>query len=259
MLKTNAKRVLADSYWRVFLVCFIVGLLGGSSSSSGSSATITALNSSTSAISQSAAMGSSYGSVGTVEIAFLAGILMIVLIACLIGLLFAIFLSAPLSVSLNRYMMENRAGFPPYSSLLTVFQDKKQYWNVVKVMFLYNLEIFLWTLLCFIPGIYKSYQYIYVPYLLAENPYLSYSRAKELSRAMTNNEKMEIFVLGLSFIGWSLLGAMACGIGALFVVPYVTATYAELYAAARAKAFALGVTDQNELGGFTRYARPQPQ
>lgn len=151
-----------------------------------------------------------------------------------------------------RYMMENRCGTPPFSSLFSVFSNKDAYLNVVKVMFLRNLFIFLWSLLCVIPGIYKEYQYYYIPYLLAENPYMSFDRAKELSIAMTDGEKMDIFVLDLSFIGWYLLGAIIL-IGGFFVNPYAQATYAELYAAARSKAMDTGITGPEELSGFAQY------
>ena len=35
--------------------------------------------------------------------------------------------------------------------------------------------------------------------------------------------------------------------------PYIEATFAELYAALRAKAFATGMTDASELSDFMRY------
>ena len=116
-----------------------------------------------------------------------------------------------------------------------------------------SYALLLLSILCMIPMIYKSLQLMLVPYLLAENPYMSSRRARQLSAAMTQGEKGRIFVLGLSFLGWALLGALLCGIGTLFVSPYIQATYAELYAALRAKAFSQGLTSEEELGGFVRY------
>ena len=37
-------------------------------------------------------------------------------------------------------------------------------------MFLMGLKIVLWTLLFIIPGIIKTYEYMMVPYILAEQP-----------------------------------------------------------------------------------------
>ena len=75
----------------------------------------------------------------------------------------------------------------------------------------------------------------------------------ELSKELMEGEKWNYFVLGLSFIGWLMLGALCLGIGTLFVMPYIEATFAEVYAAMLSKAFAAGVSDEQELGGFVRH------
>jgi uncharacterized membrane protein len=142
-------------------------------------------------------------------------------------------------------------GKPPFETLFAGFGP--QYKNLVKGQFYANLRIFLFTLLLIIPGIIKSYEYFFVPYLLAENPSMAPARAAALSRQMADSEKWNIFVLQLSFLGWFILGALTFGIGRFFVEPYYQATMAELYAAMRAKAFALGYTDAQELGDFIRY------
>jgi uncharacterized membrane protein len=41
--------------------------------------------------------------------------------------------------------------------------------------------------------------------------------------------RFRVFVLQLSFLGWLLLGACACGFGTLFVLPYIHQTNAQLY------------------------------
>ena len=89
--------------------------------------------------------------------------------------------------------------------------------------------LFLWTLLLIIPGIIKMYEYRFVPYILAENPDLNHNRVLDLSREMTAGEKMNIFILDLSFLGWFILGALFFGIGILFVQPYYDSVNAELY------------------------------
>ena len=74
-----------------------------------------------------------------------------------------------------------------------------------------------------------------------------------LSKQMMDGEKWNTFVLQLSFIGWYLLCSITFGIGFIFLEPYVQATFAELYAALRAKALANGYTNEYELGGFVRH------
>jgi len=89
---------------------------------------------------------------------------------------------------------------------------------------------FLWFLLLIIPGIVALYAYRMVPYILADNPNIGYKRAVQLSVEMTRGHKFHIFGMDLSFIGWLLLGLIAFGVGVLFVLPYINATNAELYA-----------------------------
>ena len=162
---------------------------------------------------------------------------------------FNLFVGYPVFVGMNRFFMENRVSGSKVERIFWVFKSGK-YLNAVKIMFLMNLKIFLWSLLFIIPGIIKSYQYYMIPYILAENPGIDSKRAFELSKEMTDGEKFDIFWLGLSFIGWILLGTLACGIGVLFVEPYIQATFAELYQVKRDKVHNSGFSDYSELPGF---------
>ena len=150
--------------------------------------------------------------------------------------------------------MESRQSPSPFSTVFSVFQTP--YLNVVKVSFLPGLKIFAGMFLLLIPGIYWSYCYALVPYLLAENPYLTTTRAMELSKEMMYGEKLHYFVLELSFIGWNLLCILTFGIGFFFLAPYQSATFAEFYAAMRAKALSMGMTTTQELGGFVPHDNP---
>lgn len=66
-------------------------------------------------------------------------------------------------------------------------------------------------------------------YILAENKGKAALECINESKSMTNGHKMELFVLGLSFIGWALLGCITFGIAFIWVMPYMNATYANAY------------------------------
>ena len=69
-----------------------------------------------------------------------------------------------------------------------------------------------------------------IPYILAENPTMGRKDAFFLSRQLMRGNKWRMFLLHLSFIGWSILSLLTFGIlDFLFVNPYQTATDAELY------------------------------
>lgn len=94
----------------------------------------------------------------------------------------------------------------------------------------------------------KSYSYHLVPWILADNPAIGARRALNLSKDLTRGSKFEMFVLDLSFIGWYILGLLACCIGVIFVTPYYKATYTELYAALRDAGVDRGEVTMEELG-----------
>lgn len=250
LLKTNAKQVLRQNYWTAFLVCLVASLLSFGGSNLRLNFNTNYSTSSEYYNYQFSLLDIFRGFPLTSSIARFLAVFAPILVIILV--LLQIFVANPIEVGRSRYFMESRVGDAPFSTLFSVF-GSPSYWNVVKVMFLRNLYIFLWSLLLFFPGIYKSYQYSMIDYLLAENPYLPSDRAFELSRMMTDGEKFNIFVLGLSFFGWLFLGALLLYIGTFFVHPYIYATYAELYAAMRAKAFACGMSDEEELSGFLQY------
>ena len=98
-----------------------------------------------------------------------------------------------------------------------------------KVNFLVGLFTYLWTLLFIIPGIIKGISYSMSLYILAENKGKKALECINESKAMVHGHKMDLFVLDLSFIGWGLLCAITFGIAAIWVIPYINATYMNAY------------------------------
>ena len=100
-------------------------------------------------------------------------------------------------------------------------------------MFMRSLFQSLWNLTV-IGGIVKHYEYILIPYILAENPRISRKDAFHLSRQLMRRSKWKFFMLDLSFAGWEILSLFTLGLlDLLFVNPYIAACRAELYATLR--------------------------
>lgn len=246
LLKDNAKACLRTSYWRVFLICLVGTLLTGGLELGTRSNSVS--------VDYTYNNGFHFGVAGPLGALLALGGILLAVVAVLvlvIALVWDILVAPVIRVGWCRAMMENRVGNAPFETLFSGFRTG--YWSLVRGSFYANVRIFLYSLLLIVPGIIKSYQYFFVPYLLAENPDMEPARAAELSTLMSEGEKWQMFVLDLSFFGWRLLGSLFFGLGNLFVEPYYQATMAELYAAMRAKAFAHGYTDARELGGFVRY------
>lgn len=154
--------------------------------------------------------------------------LAIIGVAAVLVILVEIFVLAPLEVGCKKYFLDASEGNANLSDMGFCFRNG--YMNVVAAQFLTSLFIFLWSLLLIIPGIVKAYSYRMIPYILAENPEMSFTEAKQLSCEMMNGQKWRTFVLDLSFILWALLSMITLNIvGILWVAPYMEFTNAELY------------------------------
>lgn len=110
-----------------------------------------------------------------------------------------------------------------------LFEGFKDYGRILGTLVLQFVYTCLWTLLLVIPGIIKSYSYAMTPFILKDEPELKNNAAIEKSMAMMEGNKMKLFMLDLSFIGWGLLALLTCGIGYLFLQPYMTAARAAFY------------------------------
>ncbi len=103
------------------------------------------------------------------------------------------------------------------------------FWSAFKLNFLTGLFTFLWSLLFVIPGIIKSISYSMAPCILAENKGKPALECLRESKALTKGHKGELFVLGLSFLGWILLCVVTFGLASIWVDPYRKATFVNAY------------------------------
>ena len=215
-VKEQAKQIMKRNYWKMFVVTLIASILTGEK---------------TTIIERVQDFTSNNLSYDSQPIFYSSNFELIfysfISVASILGILYTIFIGNVIVVGKNRYFIKNHDENPELGEIFKGF--KGNYLNVVKIMFLMELKTLLWLLLFIIPGFVKAYEYSMIPYLLAENPNLSAPQAFSLSKQMTTGQKMDLFVLDLSFIGWIILGLICCGIGILFVLPYPEATRAEVY------------------------------
>ena len=107
--------------------------------------------------------------------------------------------------------------------------NKELFSRVLTTTLLYYVYVFLWSLLLLIPGCIKAYSYAMTPYILKDNPEMKNNAAIEESMRMMNGHKLELFLLDLSFIGWALLSFLTCGIGFLWLAPYMNMARVNFY------------------------------
>ena len=110
-----------------------------------------------------------------------------------------------------------------------LFDGFNDFGRIVGTKLLQAIYTFLWMLLLVIPGIIKSYSYAMTDFILKDEPLLANNAAIEKSMAMMDGNKMKLFLLDLSFIGWAILCLFTFGIGFLFLQPYVQSAHAAFY------------------------------
>lgn len=260
-LKNRAKENLRKYYWMAFLVSLIFSIVSGFGGGGNSGSISTRSNSSdyyysqegsgilydladeadklpVAALGISEISGRASGVTGVRSAEMLSGLfsgvfLSVMLVFVVIGIVVSLFVVPAMEIGKNRFYMESRGLGLSAGVGKILWGFSHSYLNIVLTMFLRGLFIFLGTLCCVIPGIYLSYCYYMVPYILSENPDMKPMEALRLSKDMMEGNKFNTWVLELSFIGWWLLGLLACCIGGVFVRPYYDATFAELYAVLR--------------------------
>lgn len=166
--------------------------------------------------------------VGIILLVFVVVIFIIGIIAVVVSLIWTALIANPVEMGCGRFFLLNLKEKTDVKEILHAFDSN--YKNVMKVMFFRTLFTMLWSMLFWIPGIIKSYEYRMIPYLLAENPNLSKDEAFELSRRMMDGNKWKAFVLDWSFFLWDMLSVATFGLVEIFyVAPYRNLTNAALY------------------------------
>lgn len=269
-LKAAAKQRFHSNYWPSVVVAVILSITLGTFSFGNSFSNATSDNYYSSSdinniLSDSPIHDSSYSDMsaymknyissifpGVNVNTILQGLSLIILIVGLLSILLNVFVFNPLQVGCQHWFIRSRTE-DNYNIGSVGFTFKEGYGNVTKTMFLKQLYTFFWSLLFVFPGIIKSYEYRMIPYLLAENPYMSTDEAFARSRSMMDGEKWNAFVLDLSFIGWNILSSLTLGlVGLFYVAPYQAYTDMELYVALCSKPNnGYNGTDYNNYNGYT--------
>ena len=145
----------------------------------------------------------------------------------------------PFEVAFCGFFLNHLRGFSP--NWKSVYQEGfDRYGDYLLVGFVTGLIIGIWSLFLIVPGIIAALSYSQVYYVLHDNPQVSCKRAREISSALTDGCKWDLFVLELSFIGWWLLVALTAGIAFIYVWPYYQTTKAMYYENLKAYAISTG-------------------
>lgn len=111
-----------------------------------------------------------------------------------------------------------------------------RFFTVVKAYLWQFLFIVLWSLIPVVGWVVaavKGYSWSQAIFIAYDDPSVTAREALRRSRDLMMGHKMDLFVMYLSFIGWSILVAVTGGLAGIFVLPYMTVTYVNFYESLR--------------------------
>ena len=92
-----------------------------------------------------------------------------------------------------------------------------------------SLYLLCYSLLLTVLLLYVQLTFAMFYFLLVQNPDMGIWQALMESRRMMRGRRGRFFVLTLSFLGWTLVGAATFGIGFLWLGPYMTCTMLQFF------------------------------
>ena len=125
-------------------------------------------------------------------------------------------LSTFLTILTSLLVMVLSAGFVLYcmairrgerAEFLTLFDGFSFVGKLIGLNIVMYFFITLWSMLFVVPGIIAAYRYRFALYNLYENPGISVFEALNMSKRQTYGYKSQLFMLDLSYLGWTLLAS----------------------------------------------------
>lgn len=152
-----------------------------------------------------------------------------------------IFVMASLSV----YLKITRS---PEKVYFSTFIEGFNNWVRAVLGFIWQfIWIIIWSLLLVIPGIIKAISYSQMIFILNEFENVSVTKAMRISMIITKGHLGDLFLMGLSFIGWDMLAVLTLGIGTLWLNPYKYTTYMNAFHALLKEALETGKIKPEDL------------
>lgn len=159
--------------------------------------------------------------------ALLTGAVVVTLLAALVVSVLYFLVGSAVSVGYARFNLDLTDGVKP--DLRTLFPEMEIWKTAVLMRLAETVIIFFLGLLLVIPGIIAAYTYAMDYYILAEHPDLTAWETMQWSRSLMQGNRLRLFFLDLSFIGWYLLSFVTFGLSSYAVSPYVEAAHAAFY------------------------------
>jgi uncharacterized membrane protein len=132
-----------------------------------------------------------------------------------------------LLLGFSQYFLNFKRGNNPKPE--DVFSGFRNLGSSIALYFIMLIFILLWSLLLLIPGIIAGIRYSMSFYALCDNPDSGAMNALNKSKELMKGNKMQLFLLWLSFLGWAVCCIFTFGIGFLWLIPYMALSMVHFY------------------------------
>ena len=158
---------------------------------------------------------------------------MFLLFGVIFTVIYKYFVSNILMIGECRFFLEARL-YPQTRISKIFFLFKLRYLrNPVWIMFCSSIALILWSF-TIVGGPVKYYEYFLIPYIVAENPSIDRKEVFALSKRLMSGNKMKLFKLHCTFIGWQIASLFTFGfLNLAFGNPYMASSNAEFYMSVR--------------------------
>ena len=115
------------------------------------------------------------------------------------------------------------------NNLNLLFKGFERFADTLVAGLLVSLAIGIGTLLLIVPGIIMACGLSMTFFIMVDDPNISGTDALQQSWNMMRGQKWNLFCLWLRFFGWIVLSILTCGIGFIFLEPYIVVATQNFY------------------------------
>ncbi len=153
----------------------------------------------------------------------------IIFVFAIISIFIFVFLKNVIEVGKNRYYLEQRRYSETGPGEILFPYKNKRLKHIAGLMFVRYVFQSLWNL-TIVGGIIKHYEYLLIPYIVAENPEVGKRDAFKISKELMMGDKYKAFLIEFSMLPWAILSYFTFNLTSVFFSDaYIECVMAELY------------------------------
>ncbi len=139
----------------------------------------------------------------------------------------ALFIQGPISIGLATYSLAiaNQKDYS-YNQIFTGF---KYFFKALFLFLLFNISFLIGFIFLIIPGIIIALMFSQIFYIMAEDPQTGVIDVLKKSASLMKNKKLQLFGLGMRYVGLFILGVFTLGIWWLWLIPQAYVSFAIFY------------------------------